>query len=106
MAMYGFMSAAANRYSTRVEAERMPVERPQRLVQMPAAAGQLLAPLGHEGRHHRMARADLLHGRLEQRGLVRPAEHLVVADCGLVHPGPRLGVETLHLDVEGGELIL
>ena len=89
----------------RVAEDGLARERPERLVQVAAAAREVLVPLRHEGRDHAVPRADLLRGRLEKRRFVGAPQGRVVADGRLVNAGTGLGVEAFQLDVEGGHAV-
>ena len=69
---------------------------------MAAAAGERGIPLGHEGRGLAAARGDLLDPGLEERGLVRGGERLVVPDRRLVDARTGLRVQAFERHAVGG----
>jgi hypothetical protein len=77
----------------------------QALVDVAAAARQLLVPLGHEAGHDAEALADLLGAGLEQDGAVGLLQRFAEADGGLVDAGAGLGVQALDRHAEGQHLV-
>src|SRR5258708_4584227 len=74
-------------------------------MQMPARSRELGIPLGHEGDLESAACTKLLHRGLEESGLVRHAERVVVANGHLVYARARFRVEPLDGNVEGVHLV-
>ena len=72
---------------------------PEALVYVAARTGQVGVPFRHECDRQVVASADLLECRLEQRGLVRRGQHVVIAERRFPYAGARLGVDPLDVDV-------
>ena len=72
------------------------VGRPETLVYMPAASGELLADLGHERGQDTVTVSDFLDAGFEQHGAVGGFQYIGVLHGRLIHAGTRFGMQSFE----------